>query len=252
MKKLIAGEITTGDVALTVEPNVQSMLEKNLEKTKEKYKAQTVGGMIINPKTGEIIAMSAKPDFNPNQYAKTKDFSIFMNPLVESVIEMGSIMKPLTLAASMDNGSITASTTYTDKGFLVFGPSRIENYDGKARGKADMQRVLNESLNTGAVFAMQKMGKDKFKDYMLGYGFGEKTGIELPQEAKSNISNITGGNRDIEYATASFGQGTAITPIAMTTALSTLANGGLLMKPHIVKRGKHKGVKESRSIASRS
>ena len=136
MKKLIAGEITTGDVALTVEPNVQSMLEKNLEKTKEKYKAQTVGGMIINPKTGEIIAMSAKPDFNPNQYAKTKDFSIFMNPLVESVIEMGSIMKPLTLAASMDNGSITASTTYTDNGFLAFGPSRIENYDGKARGKS--------------------------------------------------------------------------------------------------------------------
>ena len=243
LKKLIAGEITTGDVALTVEPNVQSMLEKNLEKTKEKYKAQTVGGMIINPKTGEIIAMSAKPDFNPNQYAKTKDFSIFMNPLVESVIEMGSIMKPLTLAASMDNGSITASTTYTDNGFLAFGPSRIENYDGKARGKADMQRVLNESLNTGAVFAMQKMGKDKFKDYMLGYGFGEKTGIELPQEAKSNISNITGGNRDIEYATASFGQGTAITPIAMTTALSTLANGGLLMKPHIVKEESIKGLR---------
>ena len=134
MKKLIAGEINGGDIALTIEPTVQSMLEKNLEKTKEKYKAQTVGGMIINPKTGEIIAMSAKPDFNPNQYAKTKDFSIFMNPIVESVIEMGSIMKPLTLAASMDNGSITASTTYTDKGFLVFGPSRIENYDGKGRG----------------------------------------------------------------------------------------------------------------------
>ena len=133
LKKLIAGEITTGDITLTIEPTVQSMLEKNLEKTKEKYNAQTVGGMIVFPKTGEIIALSAKPDFNPNQYAKVKDFSIFMNPLTESVIEMGSIMKPLTLAASMDNGNITASTTYTDKGFLAFGSSRIENYDGKAR-----------------------------------------------------------------------------------------------------------------------
>src|SRR3989338_8763620 len=218
LKKLIAGEITAGDVILTIEPTIQSMFEKNLEKTREKYKAQIVGGMIINPKTGEIIAMSAKPDFNPNKYAKTKDFSIFMNPLVENVIEMGSIMKPLTLAASMDTGSITASTTYTDKGFLVFGSSRIENYDGKARGTVDMQRVLNDSLNTGAVFAMQKMGKDKFRNYMLGYGFGEKTGVELPQEGKNNISNIIGNNRDIEYATASFGQGIAVTPIAMTAA----------------------------------
>lgn len=243
LKKLIAGEATNGDLVLTIEPNVQSMLEKNLEKTKEKYKAQTVGGMIISPKTGEIIAMSAKPDFNPNQYAKTKDFSIFMNPLAESVIEMGSIMKPLTLAASMDNGSITASTTYMDKGFLVFGPSRIENYDGKARGIADMQKVLNESLNTGAVFAMQKMGKDKFRDYMLGYGFGEKTGIELPQEGKNNISNITNGNRDIEYATASFGQGIAVTSVAMAVALSSLANGGLIMKPHIVKEESVKGLR---------
>lgn len=242
-KKLIVGEMTSGDVVLTIEPTVQSMLDKNLEKTKEKYNAQTVGGMIINPKTGEIIAMSAKPDFNPNQYAKTKDFSLFMNPLVENIFEMGSIMKPLTLAASMDTGSIAASTTYTDKGFLVFGSSRIENYDGKARGLADMQKVLNESLNTGAVFAMQKMGKDKFKDYMLGYGFGEKTGIELPQEAKSNISNITISNRDIEYATASFGQGIAVTPIAMVAALSSLANGGLLMKPHIVKEENIKGLK---------
>ena len=243
MKKLIAGEITTGDIALTIEPTVQSMLEKNLEKTKEKYKAQTVGGMIISPKTGEIIALAAKPDFNPNQYAKIKDFSIFINPLVENVIEMGSIMKPLTLAASMNSGSITASTTYTDKGFLIFGSSRIENYDGKARGKADMQKVLNESLNTGAVFAMQKMGKDKFRDYMLGYGFGEKTGIELPQEGKNNISNIAGSNRDIEYATASFGQGIAVTPIAMVAALSSLANGGLVMKPHIVKEESIKGLR---------
>lgn len=243
LKKLIAGDSKSGDVVLTIEPTVQSMLEKNLEKTKEKYQAQLAGGLIISPKTGEIIALAAKPDFNPNQYAKTKDFSVFMNPLVENVMEMGSIMKPLTLAASIDNGSITASTTYVDKGFFVFGSSKIENYDGKARGLADMQKILNESLNTGAVFSMQKMGKDKFKDYMLNYGLGEKTGIELPQEAKSNISNITESNRDIEYATASFGQGIAVTPIAMVVALSSLANGGLIMEPHIVKEENIKGLK---------
>ena len=242
-KKMIAGSSDNGDVVLTIEPTVQSMLDKNLEKVKEKYNANLAGGMIIDPKTGNIIAMAGNPNFNPNQYAKIKNYSTFLNPLVENVIEMGSIMKPLTLAASMDMGSITASTTYTDNGFLVFGPSRIENYDGKARGLADMQKVLNDSLNTGAVFAMQKMGKDKFKDYMLGYGFGEKTGIELPQEGKNNIVNILRGSRDVEYATASYGQGFAVTPISMAVALSSLANGGFIMKPHIVKEESFKGLK---------
>ncbi|MEK7131070.1 MAG: penicillin-binding protein 2 [Patescibacteria group bacterium] len=242
-KKLIAGSSDNGDVVLTIEPTVQSMLDKNLEKVKEKYNANLAGGMIIDPKTGNIIAMAGNPNFNPNQYAKIKNYSTFLNPLVENVIEMGSIMKPLTLAASMDTGSITASTTYTDNGFLVFGSSRIENYDGKARGLVDMQKVLNDSLNTGAVFAMQKMGKDKFKDYMLGYGFGEKTGIELPQEGKNNIVNILRGSRDVEYATASYGQGFAVTPISMAVALSSLANGGFIMKPHIVKEESFKGLK---------
>lgn len=242
-KKIIVGNIGNGDIVLTIEPTVQSMLEKNLIKIKEKYNAQSSGGLIIDPKTGNIIAMAGNPDFNPNQYAKTKDYSIFLNPLVESVIEMGSIMKPLTLAASMDAGGITASTTYTDNGFLVFGPSRIENYDGKARGTVDMQKVFNDSLNTGAVFAMEKMGKDKFKDYMLKYGFGEKTGIELPQEGKNNIANIINGDRDIEYATAAFGQGIAVTPISMAVALSSLANGGLIMKPRIIKEESFKGLK---------
>lgn len=244
-RKLIARNANNGDVVLTIEPTVQSMLENNLGKIKEKYNAQLAGGMIIDPKTGNIIAMAGNPNFNSNQYAKIKDYSTFLNPLVENVIEMGSIMKPLTLAASMDIGSITASTTYTDNGFLAFGPSRIENYDGKARGIVNMQKVLNESLNTGAVFAMQKMGKDKFRDYMLRYGFDEKTGIELPQEGKNNIANIISGNRDVEYATASFGQGIAVTPVSMSVALSSLANGGLIMKPHIVKEESFRGFKNN-------
>lgn len=235
LKNLVVGDISGGDLILTIEPTVQTALEKNLEKIKEKYKAQTVGGVIISPKTGEIIAMSGKPDFNPNQYAKIKDFSAFMNPTVESVFEMGSIMKPLTLAAAIDNGSITADTEYVDRGFVDFGIARIKNHNGVARGKVNMQKVINESLNTGAVFAMQELGKDKFRDYMLKYGFGEKTGIELPQEAGNKIANIINNNRDVEYATASFGQGIAVTPIAMVQALSSLANGGLIMKPHIVK-----------------
>ena len=106
-----------------------------------------------------------------------------------------------------------------------------------------MQRVLNESLNTGAVFAMQRMGQDKFRDYMLGYGFGEKNRRRVAPRGQNNISNIIGNSREIEYATASFGQGVAVTPIAMVTALASLANGGLIMKPHIVKEESVKGLR---------
>ena len=107
-----------------------------------------------------------------------------------------------------------------------------------------MQKVLNESLNTGAVFAMQKMGKDKFRDYVLGYGFGEKTGIELPQEGKNNISNIIGNSREIEYATASFGQGIAVTPIAMVSALSSSYQRRLNNETAYCERRKRERIKK--------
>lgn len=247
VKGLISGGLPGGDIYLTIEPVIQSTLEKNLEKTLNKYGGGMAGGIIIAPKTGAITAMAAKPDFDPNQYAKVKDFSVFMNPLVENVFEMGSIMKPLTLAASMDSGSIKPDTIYEDKGFVNFGPAQIKNYDGKARGMVDMQKVLDESLNTGAVFAMQKMDKDKFSRYMLDYGLGEKTGIDLPNEVSGKVSNIVGNKREIEYATASFGQGIAVTPIEMTIALSTLANGGVLMKPQIVEEENAKGLVSKKS-----
>ncbi|RJQ30600.1 penicillin-binding protein 2 [Candidatus Parcubacteria bacterium] len=247
IKSLIAGEDKSGDIILTIEPSAQAMLEKKLSDVKNKYKAEMTAGLVISPKTGKIMAMGANPDFDPNQYAKTKDFSAFINPLVENIYEMGSIAKPLTMAAGLDTGVVTSRTEYVDNGYIDFGSARIRNYDGKARGKADMQKVLNDSLNTGVVFVMQQTGKDKFRDYMLSYGFGEKTGIELPHEAKSNISNLLNNSRDIEFATASFGQGIAVTPVAMAAALSSLANGGVIMRPYIVQEEARKGLKNKQT-----
>jgi len=233
IKEIVGAKAEEGDIALTIEPEVQAFLEKTLEGLQEKYSSEMAGGVIIEPSTGKILAMAVKPDFNPNNYGEAKDMSLFLNPVAQSVFEMGSIMKPLTLAASMDSGAITPETTYYDKGFIVLNGLRIENYEGKSEGRVDMQEVLSRSLNMGAIFAMQKMGKEKFRQYMESYGFGEKTGIDLPDEVRSKISNLKSG-RDVEYATASFGQGIAVTPIAMASALSSLANGGLLMRPYVV------------------
>ena len=233
IKKMISGSSEEGDITLTIEPSAQAFLENVLEDTLKKYDAEMAGGIIINPSTGGIYAMSAKPNFNLNNYGKAGDLSLFLNPITQSVFEMGSIMKPLTMSAGLDQGAVSPETVYEDRGFVKLSGRRIENYDGKARGRVDMQQVLNQSLNTGAVFVMQKLGKKKFKKYMEAYGFDEKTGVDLPDEVGGLISNLN-SNRDIEYATASFGQGIAVTPIEMVSALSALANGGLLMKPYVV------------------
>lgn len=188
----------------------------------------------MDPKTGEIIAMETYPTFDPNNSGEQKSSSIFSNPLVENVYEMGSIIKPLTVAAGIDTGVITAKSTYYDKGFVMISGKKVSNFDGKERGVVSMQDLLSQSLNVGAAHVESLVGNRRFADYMNSYGLGEKTGIELPNEAKDLVSSLK-GNIDIDFATASFGQGIALTPVSTIRALATIANGGYLIKPHIVK-----------------
>jgi cell division protein FtsI/penicillin-binding protein 2 len=145
---------------------------------------------------------------------------------------MGSIMKPLTVAAGLDAGVIAPSTTYNDRGFVEADGYTIYNYDKKGRGVVDMHRVLGNSLNTGAAFVVGKLGNARFARYMKGYGLGTETGVDLPGEVSGLIDNLD-SPRNVEYITASFGQGIAVTPIAMTRALASLANGGTLVTPHV-------------------
>lgn len=220
-------------ILLTIDSGVQKYLEDRLHDVLEQYHARSAGGIIIEPKTGKILAMGALPMYDPNEYAKEKDASVFKNPLVENVFEMGSIMKPLTMAAGIDTGAVTPETTYFDPGHLIIDGAKVSNYDGKSRGTVPMQEILSQSLNTGSVFVMQHIGRERFLDYIRAYGFGSKTGIDLPNETVGNFKNLD-SPRMIEYATASFGQGISETPIEFVRALSSLANGGLLVNPYVV------------------
>src|SRR3989344_6103683 len=234
-KKLFPGVKSSASVVLTIEPQAQFFLEKVLEEAYVKWDAERAGAIVMDPQTGRILAMASRPTFDPNLYGEVKSPDVFINPSVEHIYELGSVFKPLTMAAGIDLGKITPETTYFDNGFLVINSRRIENYDGKGRGTADMQRVLNESLNTGAVFVMRQIGPQALKDYFEKFGLSQKTGIELPGEVSGNLSNLESG-REIESATASFGQGVAVTPLEFLRAISVLANGGKLVKPFVIDR----------------
>jgi stage V sporulation protein D (sporulation-specific penicillin-binding protein) len=233
-KTVFSDDKIEGDIVTTIEPTVESYLEKTLRDTQSKWKSDSIGGIIMDPKTGEIYAMAELPSFNPNNLSGIKDASVFSNSLVESSYEMGSIIKPLTMAAGIDSGAITRKSTYDDTGFLELNGRKISNYDGKARGIIPMQEVLSQSLNVGVAHISLIMGLKDFAEYFQSFGFGEKTGIDQPNEQKGLVKNLVTG-RDVEIATISYGQGIALTPIQTIRALSTLANGGMLVTPHIVK-----------------
>lgn len=238
-KDLSAGE----DINLTIEPSVQVFVEMELKNFMERWNGTSGGIAVVNPKNGDVLAMAGLPNFDPNKFQEEKSLQVFLNPFSEKIFELGSIMKPITMAASIDAGSIAPDTEYFDKGFVEVSGKRLNNFDGKGRGLRNMTQVLEESLNTGAVFAMQKIGKENFKNYLLKFGFGQKTGIDLPGEVKSNLRNLDSG-REVEFATASFGQGIALTPISMISALSAIANGGKLIVPHFkIMSGKDAEIK---------
>jgi cell division protein FtsI/penicillin-binding protein 2 len=237
---------TEADLVLTIEPTVEQTLEAELTAIQEKYRGKSTGGIIMDPQTGAIIAMAALPNFDPG--AKKESLEVLQNPLVESLFEMGSIIKPLMMAAALDTDTATASTTYSDfTGSVEFNGQTIYNYDKRGRGTVNMQTVLNESLNTGMVFISGQLGHDRERNYFLNYGFNDLTKIDLPNEGRNLIKNLY-SRRDVEYATAAFGQGVAFTPIATIRALAALGNGGKLVTPHVVARFERQNTKLSSEV----
>ncbi len=222
-----------GDVVTTIDAEAARVLHATLRETRRTWNSDSVGGIIMDPKTGRIIAMESLPEYDPNQFSLVEDSSVFLNQSVSGVYEMGSIIKPITVAAALDAGAVTETTTYNDTGFRDLNGYKVRNFDERARGEGTtIQTILDKSLNVGIVFLVEQLGIDRFQSYFKRFGIGEETGIDLPGEASGLIKNID-SKVFVDNATAGFGQGIAITPIQTVRALAVLGNGGKLVTPHL-------------------
>jgi cell division protein FtsI/penicillin-binding protein 2 len=243
-------DINGSSLYLTIDYNIQYMAEKLLDEGIEKYQAE--GGQIIvmEPNTGAVIAMAQSPRYDPNNYQKEKDYSIFQNEAIEKIFEPGSIFKAITMSAAINENVVTPETIYDDKtGYRAYGAYKIYNYNQHAWGKITMTNALEHSVNTGLIFAEEQLGHQKFYNYLENFGFFEKTGIDLSGEVASpnlQIKQVLEKNnpKNTTFPNISFGQGIGITPLHIVRAYCAIANGGNLVKPYIVKEIKNENKTE--------
>jgi len=228
------------DIYLTIDYNIQFQAETLLKQEQKKNDIDSGQIIVLQPSTGKILALANFPGFDLNKYSKETDLDIFQNTATQKLFEPGSIMKPFTMVSALNEGKITPDTTYVDKGVLTFGSKSIHNFNNKVYGEQTMTGVLENSINTGAVFAEQQIGNKTFFSYIDKFGFTQKTGIDLQGEVYSSNSSLKSGP-DINFATASFGQGIELTPIQIASGFCALANGGNLVKPYIVEKIVNKG-----------
>ncbi|MEK7167604.1 MAG: penicillin-binding protein 2, partial [Patescibacteria group bacterium] len=226
-------KVDGSDLILTLDRAIQFKACQAIADGVKKYEAEAGAAIVINPKTGGILAMCGAPDYDPDDYGNVEDISIYNNTGIFQAYEPGSIFKPITMAAALDLGKLEPETTYEDPGFVQYGPYKIKNFADKVYGKSTMVEVLDNSINTGAIFAMNQIGKQAFTQYVKDFGFGKSTGIELDTESPGVVSNLD-LKGDIYAATASFGQGIMATPLQMVRAYSVFANAGKMVKPYIV------------------
>ncbi|MDP2598257.1 MAG: penicillin-binding protein 2 [Candidatus Liptonbacteria bacterium] len=223
------------DLILTIDPNIQTEAEKVLQNLIADQHADGGTVIVADPQTGKILAMESWPGFDPNSYASSSIAS-FLNPATQQVYEPGSVFKVLTMAIGIDARKLTPETTYFDKGTVTLNGRTISNYDLKTHGPygtVTMTNVIEHSINTGAVHAERLVGRTIFTDYLHRFGFSEKTGVDLPGEVTGNLKRLNPKERDIAFATASYGQGVAVTPLELISAIAAIANGGNLMRPYV-------------------
>lgn len=232
-------------LVLTIDIGMQKQLEDILKTGLDNAKSTSGSALIMEANNGKIKAMANYPSYNPAEFFKVTDPSLFTNPAVSSPLEVGSVMKPLTAAAALDKGVVGENTTYYDPSFIKIGDKTVSNIEEDGGpGTKSLRDILQLSLNTGAVWLLKQMGggdiNDKARvtwhDYMANhYKFGRLTGVEQGYEASGTIPDpLEGFGLNISYANSAFGQGMSATPLQMGAALSSIINGGSFWQPTLI------------------
>ncbi len=227
------------DLVLTIDKAIQDISKQKLLEGLKLYDAKQGCTITADPNTMQILALVCLPDYDPSQYYQfTQDE--FKNPAISEIYEPGSIFKPLVMAAAVQEKKVQPNDIYDEKGPVQIGAYHIQTWDNTYEGKITMTRILEKSSNVGMVYVGSRLGDDKLYEYIQKFGFGQLTGIDLQGETAGYIKP----KKDwypIDFATATFGQGIAVTPMQMIRAFASVINGGKLLKPYVVKEMESSG-----------
>ena len=225
--------IPGANVTLTLDANVQQWAEQGLASAVRATNADGGQVIVLDPSTGGIIAMANSVSFNPNQYYNAPLDSL-SNPSISATYDPGSVMKAMTMAAGIEAGVITPQTTFFDSGSTLVDGVRIYNYNRLGHGDENMIQVLRYSANVGAIFVAQRVGAQRFYQTLNAFGYFQPTGSGLPGEVAGLRGGANGESPTLTLAENSFGESIGVTPLQVAQAYAALANGGVLMRPHIV------------------
>ncbi|HEX8995846.1 MAG TPA: penicillin-binding protein 2 [Ktedonobacterales bacterium] len=221
------------NVTLTLDANVQQWAEQGLASAVRAANADGGQVIVLDPSTGAIIAMASSTGFDPNKYYNAP-LDSFSNPAVSALYDPGSVMKAVTMAAGIEDGAITPQSTLFDPGYTDVDGVRIYNFDRNGHGDENMTQVLQYSANVGAVYVARRVGAHDFYQTLSDFGFGQASGSGLPGEAPGLRGGGNGESANLTLAENAFGESIAVTPLQVAQAYAALANGGALMRPHIV------------------
>lgn len=216
----------------TIDRTVQYIVEKKLEDGMKKYGTKTASALVMDPKTGAILAAVNLPAYDPARFEQYED-TLYKNPIVGDAYEPGSTFKVITMAAALNESKITPDTRCECSGPINIGGYSIKTWNNKYFPNTTMTEVLQHSDNIGAAYAASQIGEEKFAEYIRNFGFGETTGIDLEEEA-SGLVKAPQESQPIDLVTNAFGQGIGVTMVQVVQAVGAVANEGKMMKPHIV------------------
>ncbi len=226
-EKMITKQQDGYDIHLTLDKTIQNFLEDALNKVEEKYTPEKMMAIVANAKTGEILAMAQRPTFEPN----TRDglSTNWLNESIEQTIEPGSTMKIFTLAAAIEEGVWRPNDTYMSGKYRVFDRT-ISDHNNVGWGRITYLEGFQRSSNVSMAYLLQKLGDETFMNYIKRFGFGEKTGIDLPKEATGTLLS----KYPSERLTTTYGQGSTVTPMQLVQAMTAIANEGKMMQPFVI------------------